>query len=650
MENIIEARRCVARPNFWRGFGIIVAAFLALEMGAGCTPSAGRADELATVTSVDLGITRESKFIVVDQFGYRRGDPKVAVLIDPVEGFNSEKAYLPGDVLELRDWGTGEVVLRGEPLQWNDGRVQDSSGDRGWWFDFSSVRDPGTYVVVDPSNRVRSGPFQIDDTVYDSVLGVALKAFFYNRSGFAKRPPYADPRWQDGAAYLGPEQDTEARLVYTQRGSETALDLRGGWFDAGDTNKYATFAAVPVHLLLEAYRSRPDIWTDSLGIPESGNGIPDIIDEILWEIDWLERMQQPDGSVILKVGKLGHKGYSPPSSDPEPRFHIGICSSSTISTAGVFAHAALVLRDIPQLRERSDALLERAELAWDWFTTHPKNPDCDTQIVKAGDADVSIEGQTARGVIAAVYLFALTGEERFHRYLERHLRTTWPFQDIVWSRYNSPQGDALLFYASLDSADPELRDEILERKLLGIENDVSAYGRQPERDLYRSFLDHDTYHWGSNMVRVEQGSANLTLARIAEEDGRGDPESYRERALGALHYIHGVNPMGLVFLSSMYEAGAERSANEITHTWFGDGTEFDNSLMSKYGPAPGFMTGGPNRFYSGSVSPPAGQPPQKSYRDWNTGWPENAWEITEPSMSYQAAYVRLLSKFTTSDH
>jgi hypothetical protein len=593
---------------------------------------------------------RESQLIVVDQFGYRPGDPKVAVLIDPVAGFNAPLAYEPGPAIELWEWQTGELLLSGEPIAWNGGEMQESSGDRGWWFDFSEVRTPGTYVVVDPLNNLRSGPFQIDENVYDKVLGTALRAFFYNRSGFPKLPPFADPRWQDESAYLGPGQDSQARLAYTPQASGTELDLRGGWFDAGDTNKYATFAATPVHVLLEAFRSRPEIWSDNVGIPESGNGIPDILDEVLWEIDWLERMQQPDGSVILKVGKLGHKGFSPPSSDPEPRFHIGVCSSSTISTASVFAHAALVFQDVPQLRERSRDLLRRAVLAWDWYAANPKNPDCDTQLVKAGDADVDLEGQAAWGVVAAVYLFALTGEERFHRYFLEHFRDTWPFQDPAWSRYHSPQGDALLFYAGLGKADRAPQEEILARKLLGASDGAIGTGQRPDQDLYRSFLDEDAYHWGSNMVRAEQGAANYALAQLTAKEGVGDPDSYLEGGLSTLNYLHGVNPMGLVFLSAMYDLGAERSVNEISHTWFDDGTDFDNSLTSKYGPAPGFMTGGPNRLYSGNQSPPAGQPPQKSYRDWNTGWPENSWEVSEPSMAYQAAYVRLISKFAAADH
>jgi hypothetical protein len=48
---------------------------------------------------------------------------------------------------------------------------------------------------------------------------------------------------------------------------------------------------------------------------------------------------------------------------------------------------------------------------------------------------------------------------------------------------------------------------------------------------------------------------------------------------------------------------------------------------------------------SESISPPKGQPPQKSYKDFNSNWPLNSWSVTEPSDGYQIAYIRLLSKF-----
>jgi hypothetical protein len=140
----------------------------------------------------------------------------------------------------------------------------------------------------------------------------------------------------------------------------------------------------------------------------------------------------------------------------------------------------------------------------------------------------------------------------------------------------------------------------------------------------------------------------------------------KEAAENYLHYIHGVNPFNMVFLSNMYDYGAENSVNEFYHSWFTNGSaKWDRVGESTYGPAPGFLTGGANpgydwdgccpsgcgsssnnaKCYSEEISPPKGQPNQKSYKDFNTSWPLNSWSVTENSCGYQLPYIRLLAAF-----
>jgi hypothetical protein len=132
-----------------------------------------------------------------------------------------------------------------------------------------------------------------------------------------------------------------------------------------------------------------------------------------------------------------------------------------------------------------------------------------------------------------------------------------------------------------------------------------------------------------------------------------DSTDYRNAAAGYLHYLHGINPFAYVYLSNMGDYGAENSIPEFYHGWFCDGSVWDNANTSLYGPAPGFVPGGPNPGYSPDpsysgppIEPPQNQPIQKSFRAWNTGWPENSWEVAENHIPYQSAYVRLLSRFT----
>jgi hypothetical protein len=102
----------------------------------------------------------------------------------------------------------------------------------------------------------------------------------------------------------------------------------------------------------------------------------------------------------------------------------------------------------------------------------------------------------------------------------------------------------------------------------------------------------------------------------------------------------------MCYLTNAKSFGADSCATEMYHGWFGNGTAYDRN------PAPGYLMGGANKNYRpdasfvGVLSPPQNQPVQKSYKDWNTSYPQNSWELTEPAIYYQAAYIKLISHFT----
>lgn len=141
--------------------------------------------------------------IVVDQFGYQPDGAKVAVLRDPQEGFDSDLEFTPGNEYALVNTATGEEVFSANPVAWKNGETSEISGDRVWWFDFSEVTESGTYAVWDKTYNLRSPEFSIGSDVYKPVLVDAVRSFYYQRAGFAKQTPYADPAWVDGASHLG---------------------------------------------------------------------------------------------------------------------------------------------------------------------------------------------------------------------------------------------------------------------------------------------------------------------------------------------------------------------------------------------------------------------------------------------------------------
>lgn len=587
--------------------------------------------------------------ILVDQFGYLPDEVKVAVIRDPKVGYDKNDHFTPGDRYELRRATDSQVVLRGAPVPWKSGAVDALSGDRGWWFDFSAVSAEGRYFILDVTRNVRSPTFQIDAHVYRDVLKAALRMYYYQRSGTPKSKEWAGECWTDEPAYVGKGQDTEARDVTDRDNPAKVRDLGGGWFDAGDTDKYVTFAVQPVHQLLTAYAANKPAFGDDLRIPESGNGVPDVLDEVRWETDWLKKMQYPDGSLALKVGEIEYTAASPPSSDRSPRFYVPACTSATIAGAGMMAHAAFVFRGFEALRAEAQDLQKRSLLAWNqYLATRPLETKCDSGVVHAGLADLPQEDQNGLAVEAAIYLFALTDDPKFEKYLEQHYKDAHPYHDIGWSRYKADQGEALLFYTELPQADGGLRRAILADKLADVKSGNQIYGFNAGDDLYRAFLHEAQYHWGSNNPRANYGNTNLDA--LNHDLRPVDAASLRTRALGILHYMHGVNPLSIVYLSNMYPYGASASVNEIYHVWFAAKTRWSDAKTSPCGPPPGFVPGGPNAAAAkdgvpAGISPPTGQPPQKSYKDWNAAWPDSSWAVTEPGIYYQSAYIRLLSAF-----
>jgi hypothetical protein len=190
---------------------------------------------------------------------------------------------------------------------------------------------------------------------------------------------------------------------------------------------------------------------------------------------------------------------------------------------------------------------------------------------------------------------------------------------------------------------------------------------------YLAFMAY--YPWGSLSIMSAKAWTFYYFAEQNIVSGSHTAESHRTAAESYLHYIHGVNPFNMVFLTNMNDYGASRSTQHIFHSWFSPWYRTD---VSMYGPPPGFLPGGPNSVFEG-VDPlfpgnlggygslPVNHPvrldvietgnrliamqndptfpPGKWYVDSDHTWPLNTWEITEPMGAYQVNYIRLLSKF-----
>ncbi len=589
--------------------------------------------------------------IKIDQFGYLPAAQKIAVLSDPQVGYNAPDPYTPGTELQVIDEDTGEPVFTASPVAWNSGQIHDQSGDIVWWFDFSAVTATGNYHIFDPTNDIKSFSFRIADDVYNDVLRQAVHMFYLQRCGVAKT---IDADFSDSPCHIGAQQDTECHSAIDPTNESLVKDLSGGWHDAGDYNKYVNFIYPAVNELLSAYEQKPDIWTDDFNIPESGNGIPDLLDEIKWELDWLIKMQLEDGSCLMKVSVDNWQSSSPPSSDATPRYYGTPEASATISIAGIFAHAYLIYSstDIPAMQTYAGVLLQKAEKAWQWLEANPGYSHYDNAGFTSSNPEISEYEQLGQKISAAVYLFAATGDATYREFFDNNYTSMNFYQWFYWYPYETAYQDAFLYYCSLPGATESVVTDIINNATVSMtqQEDHFILNWNNEVDAYRAYLFDNDYNWGSNSIKARTGLMCQEMKYYNYDATNND--LYEDISAGYLHFLHGVNPISKVMLTNMYDFGAEVPCDEMYHAWFGDGTVYDNARTSPIGPPPGYVTGGfnyqfelPDEYPDPPMSPPQNQPPQKSYRDWNTDWPEGSWEITEPSISYQAPYVKLLSKF-----
>jgi hypothetical protein len=588
--------------------------------------------------------------IVVDQFGYLPVSEKIAVIRSPQVGFDKAMPFKPGAMYALVDAHSGAKLLESAPAAWNNGATDSSSGDRAWWFDFSMVTVPGDYFVLDETANVRSAVFTLAAHVYRDVLVQATRMYYYQRDGIAKDAKYAGSDWADGVAH---PQDAMCGL-YSD--GSAPQDLHGGWFDAGDQNRYTNWGASDVIELLRAYVESPSAFADGTNIPESANGVPDLLDEVKWELDWMGRMQQSSGAVLSIAG---HAGASPPSSDTSPCRYGPASTSATLTSAAAFAFGSIVFGSLPAAASAypgyAAGLKTRAQNAWTWALANPNVKFFNAQN-KIGSGEQEVSDATSllqKKLQAAVFLFELTGSTTYQTFFDGNDTSLLSSFDA----YHMEPIDTALEYTRAKGATASVVTSITSGFKSGVEGSNYFGALAANKDPYLALLPQ--YTWGSNQTKAGQGNMFTDVTAFAiDATANAQATKYAARYV---HYLHGVNPMHLVYLSSMGDHGAESFVTRFFHTWFGHGTQWDAVGVSKYGPPPGYLTGGANPSYAwdsccpsscsgttcgaAQLSPPAGQPPQKSYLDFNDSWPLDSWEVTEPDDGYQAQYVRLLSKF-----
>ena len=377
-------------------------------------------------------------------------------------------------------------------------------------------------------------------------------------------------------------------------------------------------------------------------------------------------MQEPDGSVLCIVSE---SHASPPSSATGQSVYGPATTSASLNTAAAFAISARVFRSL-NMTAYADTLIARAEKAWNWAVAHPavkfdnNSADYGSLGVGAGNQEEDDYGRSVSKLEAACFLYEATQEIEYKNYFDSYFDEAHMIQWNYIYPYEPIAQDLLLYYTQIQGATASVVTQIKNVYLNAISNNGDNFpAYYSVKDPYLAHMS--AYTWGSNNQKGVQGSSYFNVIRYKVSPAKNQ-DAY-DAALGFVHYIHGVNPLNITYLSNMYAFGGDSCVNEFYHSWFCNGSDkWDRVGTSLYGPPPGFVPGGPNPSYdwdgccntpncgstennaicaSESLTPPKGQPKQKSYKDFNTSWPLNSWSVTENSCGYQVSYLKLLSKF-----
>jgi endoglucanase len=467
--------------------------------------------------------------------------------------------------------GSGSVAFTGPLTLWKSNDA--ATGLTVYKGDFSSFQQPGEYyITVSPSDI--SFSFSISDTVFLDVYRKALKGFYFQRCGTALDRPFAGDYARDVCHTL----DGVFHSTSDTNGFKFAT---GGWHDAGDYGKYIVNAGVTVGTLLMAYELFPERFSqDNLGIPESGNGTPDILDEVQYEVRWMLGMQHWSGGVYCKLTRVQFEGFVMPSSDVgATRYIFAITSAATGDFAAVCAKAARIYR--PFSPGFADSCLSAARQAWGYLQAHAaivpsggfKNPT-GVATGEYGDGNDSDER-----LWTAAELYSTTGESQYHTYYtSNYTNGALLSRTMSWPNVGS-LAHLAYFYTRQSSADAVVKTS-LRQSLLSYASQIVG---KINGEGFGVAIKPGEYSWGSNSEVLNRAILLLIAARETKIT------AYTTAALSQLDYILGKNAHNISFVTGV---GTRHVMHPHHRPSAADGIAE---------PVPGLLAGGPDQSLDDAV-------------------------------------------------
>ncbi len=509
----------------------------------------------------------------------------------------------------LTDSSTGQQVWQGKAVRT---AVSPWSGKKRAIIDFSEVSQSGTYIL---SNGKDSQTVTISESALAPISVATMKAFYLQRSGEAITETYAGI-YARPAGHPDDKVLVHASATSSQRPEGTVISSPGGWYDAGDYNKYIVNSAFSIALMLDAYENNKDYFNAMrLAIPESDNNIPDFLDEIMVNLKWMQTMQDPeDGGVYHKLTTPNFEPFIMPADCKQQRYVVEKTTAAALDFAAVMAQASRVYAAFPEYKQWSETVLRQAIKAYEWAEKHPDvyyqqskmnlKYDPDVFTGEYGDNDVTDERYWA-----AAELLASTGDNKYN--LRNGNNTITSFEPPTWGKVAG-----LEVYTKISNGEKESLKKLIVDYVDSYMNAVSTscynspYGNLPTE-----------FQWGSNA----ETCAGLGIALLYAYRLTADSK-YLEGALQTADYLLGRNATGYCYVTGFGSHSPKHPHHRLSAA---DGIEE---------PLPGFLVGGPNPGQQDGCTTYPSKYPDESYTDNEASYASN-----EIAINWNASAVSFLA-------
>lgn len=529
---------------------------------------------ITTIIFSSIFIAANAQNIMVNQVGFYPDAPKYALTDNIIE-----------TDFRIIDEKSGKTVLKGKA---GETILHDGTQSIMRYLDFSKLKKEGKYHIVMGENH--SHTFLISNKVWKETANALMKSYYYQRCSAELKPEHAD-KWVRAAGH----PDTKCIVHPSAKTDKSFISAPGGWYDAGDYGKYVVNAGVTTATLLYLAEYYPNIFPDgSLNIPESGNGISDLLDEIRYELEWLSKMQDTDGGVFFKLTSKNFCKAIMPEEDKMKRFVIGKTSASALNFAAVMAIAARVYESTD--KDFAEKCLVQAENAWKWANDNDITIFTNSEDIKTGE--YGDKRLTDEFVWAASELYISTQKKDYKDFISNNIDKL-----NIWNNKNrtftpgwaNTDMLAVISLASSNKGKPfnsRCKENIFNSALKITEEIKKNAGRIPNMK----------YNWGSNSELANKAWILLVAARTAGE------KDYINYASEIADYFLGKNPLGKSFITGM---GNNRVMNPHHRISTADSIEE---------PVPGLLAGGPNA-----------QMNDKNFVKYDSHLPAMAYMDVEPS-------------------